>query len=154
MTTIFNLMHKDAVLPTRATEFSAGYDLTVIAVHRDREHNVLIYDTGVNVSLAPNQWGDVRPRSSIYRKGPFVLANSCGVVDADYPGTIKLIFRPLSDDISIDDEAPYRLGEKAAQLIIQEYITDKEQTTPKIKRTGGHGSTDARKTSKKTEQLL
>jgi dUTP pyrophosphatase len=140
--TYFNAVHPMAVIPARATIYAAGYDLTAVDMKRDRQYNVIVYDTGIVLDIPKNMYGDVRPRSSIYKQGNFVLANSCGVVDSDYKGTIKLIFRPVSDEVSIEDDKPYNIGDRIGQIIFTKYYTVPDDKKPtKVRGSGGHGST-------------
>lgn len=144
----FELAHENAVMPMRATIGSAGYDLYSVGIKRDRQNNVIIYDTGVKLhSKYSKITAEYLPfmmlcaRSSIY-KSRFVLANGVGIIDVDYPDTIKLIFKPISEDVSIEDDQPFKIGEKCGQLILMYAERDPEEVLVINTRDGGLGSTD------------
>lgn len=86
-------LHADAICPTKATPDSAGYDL-----HAALEEPITIpvgeirrIPTGI--AMAPDR-SDVAllvfPRSGLAAKHGITLANSVGVVDADYRGEIQV----------------------------------------------------------------
>ena len=80
------------------------------------------------------------PRSSVYTRS-LILANCIGVIDADYRGEIKVLFRKLSEG------AIYSVGERIAQLMIlpipEITFTETEQLDETARDTGGIGSTGA-----------
>ena len=71
--------------PQTATDGSAGLDLFVNNISTDQ----LTLGTGVHVEIPEGHVGLVLPRSSWGLKG-FQLSNTCGVIDSDYRGEIKL----------------------------------------------------------------
>ena len=87
----------------------------------------------------------ILPRSSIYKVGAFTLSNSVGLIDTDYQGEIKVIFKCVSDEWDIND-IPYELGNRIAQLLVTPIVDvdwePVEKFTKRTKRgTKGHGST-------------
>ena len=129
----------DIKLPTRSSEHSAGYD----------------FYSPINAIIQPNEsvmiWTDVKaymywdnallliPRSSM-GKHPIMIANSVGLIDADYysnkdnDGNIG--FRLLNIG-----KTPYeiKVGDRIGQGIFVRYGTvDNDNTT--TKREGGFGS--------------
>ena len=102
------------LMPVRAHSTDAGADLKCV------QDFVLmpglqspILDTGVAVKIPPNYVGLVFSRSGQGAAG-VRLANSVGVIDSDYRGTIKVI-------LVNDGTVPYRIEAgttKIAQLVI------------------------------------
>lgn len=78
--------------PVQAKYGDAGFDLTAYKVEYDSEKDAWVYDTGIHFEIPYGYWGAVCPRSSIVKTNYF-LANSPGVADAGYRGTIKLIYK-------------------------------------------------------------
>ena len=131
----------DIKLPTRATEHSAGYD----------------FYSPVNITIPPHEmvmiWSDVKasmyydnaliliPRSSM-GKHPVMIANSVGLIDADYysnndnDGNIGFRLLNLGD-------TPYeiKIGDRIGQGIFIKYGTVKDDNTTTA-RIGGFGSTN------------
>ena len=88
-----------AVLPRRATEGSAGYDLSADLsqpeVIQPGESKLL--PTGIGVALPPQTAGLVFGRSGLGARHGIVPANAVGVIDWDYRGEIKgqrTLYRP------------------------------------------------------------
>lgn len=74
----------------RASEGAAGFDLRInedVKVLGDRPAEIV--GTGVRVAIPDGNVGLVFIRSSMGKRG-IKLANSVGVIDADYRGEIKL----------------------------------------------------------------
>ncbi len=105
MTVKFKKLSETAVVPTKGTTLSAGYDITATSVkcHRVLELSninevvtkvdcVLEYGTGLSVAIPEGFEGELRARSSISNKY-MLLCNGVGTIDADYRGEIKLRFR-------------------------------------------------------------
>ena len=84
-----------AVLPRRATEGSAGYDLSADLsqpeVIQPGESKLL--PTGIGVVLPPQTAGLVFGRSGLGARHGIVPANAVGVIDWDYRGEIKVPLR-------------------------------------------------------------
>lgn len=129
-------------IPIRSTEFSAGYDIRAL------NHNIIpaggkvSIPTGLKVCLPKNEVLLAFPRSSLGVKNGIVLANTVGVIDADYydnpdnEGHIWIILKNTSD---INFEI--NIGDKICQMIFIKYeTTDNDNATGE--RTGGFGSTD------------
>lgn len=106
--------HPDAVLPSKNNVNDAGYDLTLIGEHK-RINNVVLYKTGVHVQAPKGMYFDLVPRSSIIKTG-YILANSVGIIDADYTGEILVPLIKIDEDMP-DLEMPIRL----MQLIPRKY---------------------------------
>lgn len=136
----FKLAHKDAQEPRRATKGSIAYD--VYAVDDGEEvGRCLMYDTGIKLGKLPKGCGvKLYPRSSI-SKTDLRLANSVGLIDADYPDTIKVCF-DFFTDVSFGDLKRYKKGDRIAQLCIEKFIIEEDEIKPIMAREGGFGSTD------------
>lgn len=100
------LLDPAAVLPRKALTSDSGFDLTIVKQLSQRG-NLYMFDTGVSVAPPPGFYFDMVPRSSIVKTG-FILANSVGVIDASYRGSIKVPLLKVDPD-SPDLQLPVRL---------------------------------------------
>lgn len=131
----------DVVLPKRGTKKSAGYDFvsprTVII---DSGAQVLIW-TDVCAYMEDDEVLNLHVRSSVGIKRNLILANTTGIVDADYYanpdnfGNIGICLRNTGKEKVIIKE-----GERIAQGIFTKYlVTNDDQADGE--RGGGIGST-------------
>ena len=132
-----------ATAPTRATEGSAGYDLTAYFEDPDdfeliTNNEAITARTGVSVAIPTGYVGLVHVRSSLGAKG-LMLANGTGVIDSDYRGEILLKLTARNYPVVIDH------GDRIAQLVIVPILTpelEQVETLDTTERgTGGFGST-------------
>ena len=133
----FKKIDSKAVIPTRGTSGSAGYDLTAVSKERaDYFHTR--YGTGLAVEIPAGHVGLVFPRSSCYKNG-MLLSNCVGVIDSDYRGEISAVFLGTHEEIS------YQIGDRICQLVIMpfpavEYV-EVEELSKTARGEGGYGST-------------
>ena len=138
------------LIPAQGSQGAAGYDLVATGLDYDPVSRCWIYNTGVKIEIPRGYFGDLRARSSIYKKGPWMLANGSGVIDSDYQGEIKAIFKCVSDDWDWSDP-PYEKGDRIAQIILVPYtniewekVNDFQRATERGN--GGFGSTGQKAT--------
>lgn len=108
-------LHPNAIIPSYAKEGDAGLDLTAISKTHDIDSNTTIYGFGLAVELPPGHFGMIIPRSSIYKKTQ-VLTNHCGIIDENFRGEIKAIFRDSTSGNFKYNR--YNVLERIVQLII------------------------------------
>jgi dUTP pyrophosphatase len=133
----------NAIIPSYAKDGDAGLDLTVIS--KSYIEDGVIYGTGLAFALPKDHVGLLFPRSSIYKKDQS-LSNSVGVLDQNYRGEVKAIFKYTSDYIKSGlQPVEYEVGERALQLIVIPYpkmeIVEVDQLDETKRGTGGFGST-------------
>jgi dUTP pyrophosphatase len=131
------------ILPKRATEGSAGYDLSSIEEIIIKPGEIKLIPTGLKASMPKNEVLLVYPRSSLAIKKGLIMSNSVGVIDSDYynnqnnEGHIMVPLFNISQK-----EAKIEKGERIAQgIFTQFYQLDDEEITNQ-ERTGGFGSSD------------
>lgn len=109
----------EAVMPIRAHETDAGWDLTAISDGEKGSEGYIQYRTGLAIQLPEGYDGFIFPRSSI-SKYDLILANGVGVVDQSYRGELLVRFRSLC---RMDNESRnvrhYKKGDRIAQLLIR-----------------------------------
>lgn len=128
-------------LPVRSTVNSAGYDFFAVENVVIQPNAIELVPTGVKAYMQPNEVLILANRSSNPRKKKLELANSLGIIDADYYGNedndghIMFLFKNT-------DTKPVTIqkGEKIGQGYFTYYlIADEDNATGK--RMGGFGST-------------
>ena len=137
---LFSLKDHRAIVPSKAHHDDIGYDLTLIDVAKVVSDKITMYDTGIAVKPPIGYYTEVVPRSSFSKSG-YVLANSIGVIDPQYRGTIKVVV------LKVDDNAePIYLPYKGFQLILRKAETCNVKVVDELDETdrgdGGFGSTD------------
>ena len=111
-----------AIMPTKAHEHDAGFDLYLHTIIAEKYWLPFIFDTGVHAAIPPGYVGLVLPRSSINARG---IICPVGVIDSDYIGTIKVNlwdYEASQDmDYSINVSSyvlDFKPGDRIAQLVI------------------------------------
>ena len=128
----------EAILPTRATSGSAGYDLTAVQNDVIEPGSRRLIPIGVAIKLPEGVYGRIAPRSGLaVKKGIQVGA---GVIDPDYTGEIHvLLFNHGSEPFEI------RVGDRIAQLILEKFefceVIQVDSITETLRGSGGFGST-------------
>lgn len=141
LTLNFKKLDDKATVPRQMTEGAAGMDLT--ATGMEFTDKFIEYDTGLAVAIPEGYVGLLFPRSSI-SKMEMSMANSVGVIDSDYRGSIKVRLRykqPIPRFL-------YSVGERVAQLVIVPYVQVEPQVVDILPETtrgeAGFGSTGAK----------
>ena len=130
-------------LPIRITCASAGYDIAAAENVRLHAGEMALIPTGLKAYMQQDEYLAIHIRSSLAVKQRLVLANSQGIIDADYynnadnEGHILIaVINGGSQDVVVTS------GMRIAQGIFCKYLlTDQDEPTGKTERTGGIGST-------------
>ncbi|ABT15140.1 dUTPase [Paramecium bursaria Chlorella virus NY2A] len=128
----------NAIVPTRATEGSAGYDISSVEDVVIPASGRVAVSTGLSIRVPNGTYGRIAPRSGLaYKYGIDVLA---GVIDSDFVGEIKVILYNTSElDYII------KKGDRIAQLILEQIMTPDVAIVLELEDTmrggGGFGST-------------
>lgn len=135
------LTHKDAIMPTKGSEYAAGWDLYAVDDYCIWPSESKMIETGVAVELPVGTFGGLFSRSGLSTKKNLILVNGVGVIDADFRSSIKV---PL---FNIGMERQWvRKGDRVAQLIIIPYADKEplelaENLSDTVRGEGGFGST-------------
>ena len=140
LTIKYLMKDKTAVIPTKAFYNDVGYDLTVIDIFKVVSEHITIFETGIAVSPPEGYYLEIIPRSSLSKSG-YMLANSIGIIDPSYTGTLKIAL------IKVDKNTPnIELPFKCCQLVLRKLENSKLQLVECFQETergdGGFGSTD------------
>lgn len=132
----------NAILPQRATQGSAGYDLFACVDQTTTigKGQTIPIPTKIAIQLEENTVGLVYARSSLGVKFNVTPANCVGVVDSDYRGEILVfLVNNGKDDFIINH------GDRIAQLVITPIYTpdvlEVQELGESIRGEGGFGST-------------
>ena len=132
-------------IPERKTKFSAGYDIEsaqdcIIPAYVPGQKPTLV-KTGLKAYMKENEYLMLCNRSSNPFKKGLVLANSIGIIDADYygnqdnDGAIMFAFYNF-----FDHDVEIKKGDAIGQLIFMKYLTA-DNDNAQGERKGGFGST-------------
>lgn len=133
----------EAVIPRRAHDSDAGFDL--VAVSCKVEDGMYVYGTGLAFEIPEGYVGLVFPRSSIAKKD-LILSNSVGVIDSGYRGEVMAKFHQARRmfEMSSDEFPAYRIGERIAQIVFVKLpdveLVEADELSPSERGTGGYGS--------------
>ena len=131
------VLDKGAVMPTRAHESDAGFDLYARERRPIKAGQSAVFDTGVHIELPPGTVGMIKSKSGLNVKHGLI---SEGVIDVGYTGSICVKLYNLSDRDYIVE-----IGDKISQLVIMPFIApaleEVERLEPTERGNGGFGST-------------
>ena len=131
----------EIILPTRSTRDSAGYDLYSPIDITIPGHSTAIIPMGIKAYIKSGWYLQIVPRSSIGIKRHMMLANSVGIIDADYVDNDDnegMIFCAFHNYYGAPVDI--KKGERIAQAIFVPYGVTYDDDTTEL-RTGGIGST-------------
>lgn len=132
---------ENAVIPKKAFQEDAGYDLTIIKKIKDFNSRTSLYDTGIKIEIDEGYYTEIVPRSSISKSG-YILANNIGIIDNHYRGNLMIALTKIADDAP-EIELPF----KCCQLIVREQVLsnlieiDENNLSETKRNEGGFGST-------------
>ena len=135
----FKKLHPSAEPPKQSHPGDAGWDLTAVEIERLSKGLVRVH-SGIAVEIPYGFQGELRPRSSIYKKGcrP-ILSNCVGTIDAGYRGEIMAVFYCFNLK-----NLPFDVGERFAQLVIMPvpdvHFVEYETLSDSERGVGGYGS--------------
>lgn len=105
-----------AVLPARATEGAAGFDIFASDGYILLPGHRVVVSTGISIQLPPGTYGRLASRSGLAVKHG--LSVGADVIDPDYKGELKVVL------FNHDARSPFviRPGYRIAQLIVQQHF--------------------------------
>lgn len=112
-------LHPDAVIPTKAHDTDAGFDLTATSWHYDEFGNLHL-GFGLAFEIPRGHAGFIFPRSS-QAKHDLIMANCVGVIDSAYRGEVTAKFKRAVSVLGTEGLRDYTKGDRVAQLIILPY---------------------------------
>lgn len=136
---------KDIHMPVRKTKNSAGYDVEAASdvIIEPYKHGLkpTLIPTGLKAYCQDDEYYILVNRSSGPKKG-FVMANSIGIIDADYYGNESNDGHFYFQYWNFGDKPlEIKKGDVIGQVIFQKYLTVDDDNATGM-RTGGFGSTN------------
>ncbi len=131
-----------AKLPTRGSDYAAGYDL-----YADTEvetqiapHTTTMIPTGLSMEIPEGYFGAIFARSGLAAKQMLRPGNCVGVVDSDYRGEWKIALHNDSDEVRT-----IAAHERVAQMVVIPFLSvdfqEVSQLSDTVRGEGGFGST-------------
>jgi dUTP pyrophosphatase len=137
----FKKKDEQAKLPVRGSLDAACFDVFAHSVKIERP-NKMIIGLGFSTEIPVGYKGVIVPRSSL-SKTDWILANSIGIIDADYRGEWMMVFKCLGE--MIYQPLPYGVGERCGQLYFEPvqgfYMEEVDGLSETERGEGGFGST-------------
>lgn len=146
------LLRDNAKLPTKGSEYAAGYDLyaatdkvgfddwTTHASIEIQPHETKMIPTGIAIAIPNGMWGGVFARSGLATKQGLRPANCVGVIDSDYRGEIFVALHNDTNEIRYVYD-----GDRIAQLVFLPVFDEPwiivEELDSTSRGEGGFGST-------------
>lgn len=131
-----------ATLPSRGSEYAAGYDLYADVQEElvIKPHTTVKVGTGLAMEIPAGYFGGIFARSGLATKEGLRPANCVGVVDADYRGEIIVALHNDSDE-----ERTIVPQERIAQIVILPFLgvtfNEVSELSETVRGAGGFGST-------------
>lgn len=138
----FKRLNKTACIPTRGSDYAAGYDLyaDLLKPVEIPPHETVKIGTGLAFELPENTFGAIFARSGLATKQGLRPANCIGVCDADYRGEYIVAIHNDSDLIRVVNP-----GDRIAQLVLMPFIPmefeEIDELSETVRGNGGFGST-------------
>lgn len=134
-------LHPDAIIPTRAHDLDAGFDLYAHTPATVGPGCIVKIPTGVAIGVPPGQVGDIRPRSGMAMRG-ITVANSPGTVDAGFTGELIVLLHNHGRDL-----LNVHKGDRIAQIVFTytntQPLVEVDDLGTTERGTNGFGSTGA-----------
>jgi dUTP pyrophosphatase len=135
-------LYEDSQIPTRGSEYAAGYDLYAHEGATIKPHETAKIGTGVAIQPPKDTFGAVFARSGLATKQGLRPANCVGVCDYDYTGEYIVALHNGSNE-----ERTIAAGERIGQVVFIPYVNVSFVEVDELEETergaGGFGSTGA-----------
>lgn len=136
------LLNSDAILPTKAHDTDAGFDIYTpfdFDLYPITETGfVAVIDTGIAIEVPDGKFSLLKERSSLAQRGMVVTA---GVIDYGYRGEVAVVCHNVSCQT-----IKFKKGDKIAQLLVLPFYMDKVEQVEDVSKTPrgdkGFGSSD------------
>jgi dUTP pyrophosphatase len=121
-------LRPDAILPTRAYEGDAGFDLYAAEPARLEPGARIQVPTGIAVEIPAGRAGLVLPRSGLAARHGVTLVNAPGLIDSGYRGELRVLL------LNTDRVATFELatGDRIAQLVLVDVLTPEIQEVAEL----------------------
>lgn len=122
------VLDKGAILPTKAHDLDAGWDLYVPEDVMIPARGSAVIDTGVHIEIPQRYTGFIKSRSGMNVKHGIV--SDSGVIDCGYTGSIKIKLYNMTDDSYF-----VQAGERVCQLVVLPICVDELEVVETLSET-------------------
>lgn len=135
-------INENAIIPTRGSEYAAGYDLYACVEKPITipSHCTKKIGTGLAIEIPEGYFGAIFARSGLATKQGLRPANCVGVCDSDYRGEYIIALHNDTDEAKL-----IMPGERVAQLVVMPFLEVEFNEVNELENTkrgdGGFGST-------------
>lgn len=137
----FKKKDEQSKLPVKGSLNAACYDVYAHSIKLERPDKIIV-GLGFMTEISPGFKGTLVPRSSI-SKTNWILANSMGIIDADYRGEWMMVLK--TSNSVMYEPLPFAVGERCAQIYFEKVndikIEEVDELSETVRGTGGFGST-------------
>lgn len=138
----FKKKDESSKLPVKGSLNAACYDVYAHSIKLQRPDKIIV-GLGFMTEIPPGFKGILVPRSSI-SKTNWSLANSIGIIDADYRGEWMMILKTSTSNFMYEP-LPFAMGERCAQIYFEKVndieIEETDELSDTARGEGGFGST-------------
>lgn len=150
-------------LPTRGSEYAAGYDLYADEDAEIEPGQTKLISTGIAVEIPEGYFGGIYARSGLATKQGLRPANCVGIIDSDYRGPVGValhndcnntmfVHSPIAENLyriecteNTESIRYVKKGDRIAQLVIQKFepvtFEEVDELSDTDRGEGGFGST-------------
>lgn len=133
--------YEDIIIPFRATKGSAGYDFTCPIDITIKPGEMVKIPTGIRCYIEEGYVLHIYPRSSLGFKYQISLANTVGIIDADYYNALNEGHIIVALVNRGNKEVNINKGDRIVQGIFYKFYTAEEKEVTTIRK-GGFGSSN------------
>jgi dUTP pyrophosphatase len=154
----FKFLDKTMKVPSRGSEFAAGWDLCAAEDVELKPYKAQLIRTGIAISLPPNTALLIMSRSGFSVKNQIITPNSVGLIDEDYRGELRLnglwippvdtsleVMHFITTSVSTKGVFKIKKYDRIAQCILVPYYDQMWEEVDELPETrrghGGFGST-------------
>lgn len=115
-------LNNEAIIPTRGSDYAAGYDLYANCLPDGyaviEPHKTVKIGTGLAIEIPNGYFGAIVARSGLATKTGLRPANCIGICDSDYRGEYIVALHNDTDYKQVINH-----GDRIAQLVVMPYLT-------------------------------
>jgi dUTP pyrophosphatase len=137
-------LRDDAVLPSRAHNGDAGFDLSACEEVTIGVGERAAVGTGIAVEIPDGHAGLVVPRSGLALRHGISMVNAPGVIDAGYRGEVRLLLLNTDDEKPFTVEPGMRVGQLLVVPVADVDVVETDEVTATERGAGGFGSSGLR----------
>jgi dUTP pyrophosphatase len=136
-------LHPEAVLPLRAHDGDAGFDLHALEPVTLAPGQRASVATGIAVEIPPGQAGLVLPRSGLAARSGIALVNAPGLIDSGYRGEVRVLLLNTDRRHACTLSARDRIAQLVLVRVETPEVVEVDALSESERGAGGFGSSGA-----------